>query len=112
MPGVQEDAQRMKPKHFLLRVHSVRKLTPPVVHYAPGIDPVPQSDVFEVRMETGDDRPASLFYKETNPRLLPLVDSVLHVTVDDRLTCADPQLYATGDDKLTIVSTSVLNIEE
>ena len=32
------------------------------------------------------DMRASLFYEESNPRLLPPVDSLIHVTIDNQLT--------------------------
>ncbi len=83
------DSIPIEPKHFLLRVYSVRRLEPGFDNRdnRGGSDAThPARSMWEVRMETGDDTPVSLFYKETNPSQLPPVDSLLRVTIYNQLT--------------------------
>jgi hypothetical protein len=72
----------MRPKSFLLRVFSVRRTGEKQEIKCP------TPEMWEVRADTdlGYMEKASLFYYEGNPRNLPPLDSLIHVTIDDRLT--------------------------
>jgi hypothetical protein len=74
----------MEPKHFLLRVWSVKQdRAGPDVH-----EPVPPT--WEVRADTGPGlEQASLFYHESDPRNLPKPGYLIHITVDECLVRSD-----------------------
>ena len=79
------------PRIFLLRVYSVKRVDGEQNPSESTVEPYPLSDepnqVWEVRAETdvGAGR-ASLFYVDIDPRNLPPLDSLIHVTIDDQLT--------------------------
>lgn len=71
----------MEPRHFLLRVYSVKEdRGGPETHD-------PMSPTWEVRADADAGlKLASIFYHENNPRNLPRLDSLIHVTVDEQIT--------------------------
>jgi hypothetical protein len=73
----------MAPKSLLLRVYSVRRTSE---NQEPDC---PIAQTWEVRAESEPGQgltQGSLFYAEVNPRQLPPIDSLIHVTVDGELT--------------------------
>jgi len=80
----------MTPRHFLLRVYSIKRLQPGYDNLDNRGDSKGEIEFWEVRAENAPAAKASprvsLFYIETVSHLLPPVDSLLHVTVDNQLT--------------------------
>lgn len=90
----------MKQTHLLLRVYSVKQ-------NRAGLE-LRETDppTWEVRADNDSGgRRASIFYHDINPRNLPPLDALIHVTIDEELTDQEtpqppehPNLYATGAD--------------
>lgn len=89
----------MRPKHLLCRITSVRRTR----NDSPDPqEPTPQT--WEVRAVTDlgiGDGPTSLFYTESNPRNLPPLESLIHVTIDPQLTTTDAVPETTDTDEVT-----------
>ncbi|KKN60390.1 hypothetical protein LCGC14_0532240 [marine sediment metagenome] len=77
--------KEMRPKHLLCRIVSIRRTTD---NRPEPQEPTPQT--WEVRAVTEGgvgDGPTSIFYTESDPRNLPPLESLIHITIDNKLTC-------------------------
>ncbi len=71
----------MEQKNFVLRVFSVKEIRPPYDNVETRCDPPPAVVGWEVRADSIDALPVSLFYRETGMQALPQVGTLINIKV-------------------------------